>query len=185
MPNVSRIISPYIINGNPDTMNVQLTSAASTPGQFVPYAPGDVGASFDSNDKTYEVVYLDSGATSATPVGAVLANTVAFWKSKSLRLVTNDNRVCIMPSAPSGAVAGIFRSALTPGAYGSLICVLTRGYSITVAADTTAIGSAMADNTASTARLVTATGVNAVSGQARTADSGGFVTVDVDIPVLA
>jgi|SRR6185436_11176898 len=185
MPNVVRIISPFIVNGNPDTMNVQLTQSPTAPGSFTPYAPGDLGASFDLNDKTYEVVLLDSGATSATGVGAVTAGQVAFWKSKTLRTVTNNFQQCLTPTVPANSVAGIFRSALTPGTYGSLICVLTRGAAITVAAGTTALGSTvMANSSASTANVITATGVFTQIGIARTADSGGFATVDVDIPNL-
>ncbi len=182
MPNVNRIISPFIQGGNPDTMAIQITGVA---GSNVPYAPGDLGASFDSNGRTYTVVTLDSGATAATSVGAPVTGQVLFWKDKANAIVTNDTRVGIMPTNPAGMIAGILRNTPgTLGTYGSLICMLTRGDRITVVASTCAIGSVMADNTASTARLVTATGVNLVAGQARSADSGGFVVVDVDIPTL-
>src|SRR5882762_2826944 len=120
MPNVISIISPFLQNGNPDTLNLtpptQLTGGGTPPGSFFPYAPGDLGASFDYNDKRYELVLNDSGATSATPTGVVAANMVAFWKDKSLRLVTNDRRMAIggqTTNASGNFVAGIYRTAVS------------------------------------------------------------------------
>lgn len=184
MPNVNRILSAYIQGGNPDTMAIDIP-AAGTPGVFAPYAPGEVGGSFDYNDKTYEIVKLDSGATSATAIGAVAANQLAFWKSKTDRIVTNDIPQCLSPSSPASSVAGIFRRAVTtPGAGGTLVAILCRGAGITVAAGTTAIGAVMADATAGTARVVTATGIFTHLGISRTVDAANVVTMDVDIPTL-
>src|SRR5579864_8248898 len=120
MPNVISIISPYLVNGNPDTLNVAgptklAGSGAYPPGSFFPYAPGDLGSSFDYNDKRYELVVLDSGATAATAVGVVAANQVAFWKSQSARIVTNDIAQCVTPAAPEICAAGLFRTAVTAG----------------------------------------------------------------------
>ncbi len=184
MPNVNRIISPFIVSGNPDTLNVPINTAPGATGNAV-YAPGDLGASFDANGRTYTVAILDSGATAATSIGAPVTGQVLFWKDKNAGIVTNNTLQCIIPSNPAGSIAGVLRNTPgTLGTYGSLICILTRGNQITVVASTCAAGSVMADNTASTARLVTATGVNLVAGQARAADAGGFVVVDLDIPTL-
>ena len=179
MPNINRILSAYINTGNPDTFALSLAA-----GEFG-YAPGQLGGSFDSNDKTYELVILDSGATSANPVGSVAANQVAFWKSKTSRIVTNDFRQSVTPAVPSSSIAGIFRVAVaTPGAGGTAMAILTRGSAITVAAGTCAAGGVMADNTASQARVVTATGVLKQAGIALAADAAAVVSMDVDIPTL-
>ena len=179
MPNVHRILSAYIPGGNPDTFAQSLAAGD------LPYAPGQLGGSFDYNDKAYTLVVLDSGATSANAVGSVAANQVAFWKSKANRIVTNDFRQSVTPVVPSSSVAGIFRVAVaTPGAGGTAMAILTRGSAITVAASTCAAGGVMADSTASTARLVTATGVLKQVGIALAADAASVVSVDVDIPTL-
>jgi hypothetical protein len=179
MPNTDRILSAFVPSGNPDTLAVSL--ALNDEG----YAPGQLGGSFDSNDKTYSLVKVDSGATAANAVGAVLANQVAFWKSKTNRIVTNDHRQCLTPTSPASSVAGIFRVAVaTPGAGGTLVAILARGHGITVAAGTTAIGAVMADSTASVSRVVTATGILTALGIARTADAASVITMDVDIPTL-
>jgi len=182
MPNSNRTLSAFIQGGNPDTMNIQITGVV---GSNVPYAPGDVGASFDYNNKTYSVVIMDSGATSANPVGAPTSGQIAFWKSISPATVTNDFRQSINPASPQSAVAGIIR--VTPGtlgAGGNLICILNRGYAINVNAGTCAAGQVMADSTASTSRAVTTTGILKSIGTARSADAAGVVIVDVDIATL-
>lgn len=180
MPNTIRILSPYLVTGNPDTINVTDQ-----------YAPGQLGGSFDLNDKTYEVVQLDSGATSATPTGVVAANQVAFWKSKTNRLVTNDARVAIGGQTASGwrnQVAGIFRNAVTPGNY---TCILTNGHNVPVKAATTtaAIGDNIIANTTQTPDAIVLAAGTALTvqgiGTARNAGSGTAVNVDVDIPDLA
>ncbi len=182
MPNVDRIISPFIQGGNPDTMAIQITGVV---GSNIPYAPGDLGASFDSNGRTYTVAVLDSGAVAANPVGAPLTTQVLFWKDKANAIVTNDHRQCITPASPASAVAGILRNTPgTLGTYGSLICMLTRGASIPVNSSTTAVGSVMADGAASVARSITATGVFRQLGIARTVDTNSQAIVDVDIPTL-
>jgi hypothetical protein len=187
MPNVSRIISPYIVSGNPDALAVPLAPSpmvTAIDGSSM-YAPGDLGCSFDYNDKAYSLLILDSGATSANPVGAVQANQVAFWKDQANRIVTNDFRMSITPSAPSGAIAGIFRVAVPiPGPGGTLMALLVRGHGIPVVSGTVALGSqVMADSTASTAQVVTATGVLKPLGIARSTVNPALI--DVDIPTLA
>lgn len=185
MPNVNRGSSLFLGSvGNPDNVNVSLSSPPVA-GSFTPYAPGDIGVTFEYQDKAYTVAILDSGATAANPVGAPAKNQLLFWKSYANRLVTNDFRQSISPSSPGMAVAGVLR--ITPGTLGTggnMICMLIRGMGITVAAGTTAIGAVMADATASQARVVTATGILEQIGHATTADAAGVATVNVDIPQL-
>ena len=187
MPNVIRTTTPYIVNGNPDTMAVSMDTLANRVGTQIPYAEGDLGVSFDLNDKAYEIVILDSGATSANTVGSVAANQIAFWKDRTNRIVTNDNRQAIGAAALSfNFVAGIFRCAVaTPGAGGTLMCVLTKGYNIPVASDNSGtIGLYLyADATVNTSRL-TSTAPQTYAkpiGVARNTGAAGSVNVDVDI----
>tara|TARA_R110000868_G_scaffold49941_4_gene160282 strand:- start:1250 stop:1795 length:546 start_codon:yes stop_codon:yes gene_type:complete len=173
---------------SPDTLNqplsaTQASASAAVPAQW--YAPGDVGVTFEYQDKAYTVAILDSGATSANPVGAPAVNNVLFWKNKANRIVTNDFRQSITPTVPGASVAGILR--VTPssaGAGGNVIAMLIRGFGIPVTASTTAIGPAMVDTTASTCRVVTAVGTATQLGQATAANSGGNATCNVDIPQL-
>lgn len=171
----------YLSTGNPDTTN-----------DATLYAPGELGACFDyppgTNQRTYQRVQLDSGATAANTVGVVAANQIAFWKSKSAKIVTNDFRQAIDASVANGAmnnVAGVFRTAVTAGYYCD---VLKTGNSISVTSDGsgTAGSIAVADTTANTARIVgvtvgTAPGYQQL-GVIRTA--GATATVDVDIANL-
>ena len=185
MPNTNRGSSLFLGSAqNPDSVNVSLASPP-VPGSNIPYAPGDLGVTFEYQDKAYTVAILDSGATSANTVGAPAVNQVLFWKSKPNRIVTNDYRQSVAPTSPGVAVAGILRN--TPGALGTggnMICMLIRGYSIPVKAGTTAIGAIMVNTSANTASVVTATGILQQIGQALTADSGGLATCNVDIPQL-
>ena len=184
MPNVNRGSSLFLGSAaNPDSVNVQLSSPP-VPGSNIPYAPGDLGVTFEYQDKAYTVAIIDSGATSANTVGAPAVNQLLFWKSKANRIVTNDFRQCVTPTAPGTSVAGVLRN--TPGTLGSggnLICMLIRG-TVPVKAGTTAIGTIMANTSANTASVVTATGTLPVIGTAITTDSAGVATCNVDIPQL-
>lgn len=190
MPNVNRGTSLFLGNASsPDTVAVNITGsspgAGSTTGAFTPYAPGDIGVTFEYQDKAYTVAILDSGATSANTVGAPAVNQLLFWKNKATRVVTNDFRQCITPTAPNVSAAGILRNTPTAplGTAGTMICMLIRG-TVPVKAGTTAIGTVMANTSANTASVVTATGTFLPLGTATTTDSAGLATVNVDIPQL-
>lgn len=129
MPNVNRIISPFIGTGNPDTYTEPVST---TPGAYQPYAGGDLGNAYDFNDKAYQKVRLDSGATSATPTGVVAANQVAFWKDRGNYVVTNDSRFAMFNGVANSFrnnVAGLFRAAVPAG---SQCFVLIRGRQVNV-----------------------------------------------------
>lgn len=187
MPNVIRTTTPFIVNGNPDTMAVALDTPANSVGQFIPYAPGDLGVSFDLNDKAYEIVILDSGATSGTTVGSVAANQVAFWKDRVNRIVTNDNRMAIGAAALCfNFVAGIFRCAVaTPGPGGTLMCVLTKGNNVPVASDNSGTIGLMlyADATASSARLTSTAPQTYATPIAIARGSGGAGSIQADVDI--
>ena len=191
MPNTNRGTSLFLGNAaGPDNIAVNITStspgSASTTGSFTPYAPGDIGVTFEYQDKTYTIAILDSGATSANTVGAPAVNNLLFWKSKTNRIVTNDYRQCLTPTAPNVSAAGILRNtpAVPLGTGGTMIAMLIRGFGIPVKAGTTAIGTIMANTSANTCSVVTATSTFLPLGTATTTDSAGLATCNVDIPQL-
>jgi hypothetical protein len=176
--------------GNPDTLSVPLLSPTATPGSYTPYAPGEVGASIEYQDRTYTDVYLDSGATSATPTGAVLSGQIAYWKDKANRWVTNDARFAFNPTNSNFCVAGIFRANQNPGTYGSQIFILCRGYSITLLGQQgVAAGVNLQANTSSGVNNATTYSTGQVIGFSRTptvatGSANGTITADIDISTL-
>jgi hypothetical protein len=157
-----RISTPYMPNGVPTATN------AKSPY----YAPGELGCAFNDQNtgSAYLRVQLDSGATASTPVGAVAAGQLAFWKNQATATVTNDKRMCdVGPSGAINRVAGIFTVAVStaPGTNDSTgqpvlyMCDLLIQGQINVAANSALIGAvATADTTANTSRVVYTTGVN-------------------------
>lgn len=186
MPNVNRILSPYIGNGNPDTYTVNVTP--STPGSYQPYAGGEVGNAFDWNDKAYQIVQLDSGATAATPAGAVAANQLAYWKDRAKYIVTNDSRFALFADTAlsfRNNVAGLFRSAVSAG----YVCnVLQRGRGVSVAeAGSATPGMLLVASTSTTACTALGVAINTAApcmplGVVITATSNNVCTADFDLP---
>lgn len=186
-----RTFGMYMPNGTPDKTN--------SPSPH--YAPGELGCSFvDQNTGcAYLRAQLDSGATSATATGAVVANQLAYWKDESQLIVTNDKNQC--DAGPSGAinrVAGVFQTAVTsaPGVNGTdgnpvmyLCDLLIRGRSRKVQAASALIGAqATADTSSNVARAVYTTGVNTAPVSqilgifaSSTIDSSNNALVDVAI----
>lgn len=177
----------WLPTGNPDTTNISPTDFYSMGGQ-----PGDLGLAFEAGNpaRSYQRVQLDSGATSATPAGAVAVGDLLYWKDKSVYLVTNDSRFAMNGASAVGAYrnygAGVARIAATAG---NIIDICQRGQSIpcadggnsftageTVFAEATTTDSAF-DRTA----VGTYPGVM-VLGIARGAAANGLVNVDLDIP---
>ena len=161
-----RIANPFMPQGTSAKTN------SATP--F--YAPGEIGAGFYDPmvGVTCARVRLDSGATSATPVGAVAAGQLAFWKDRFNNLVTNDVRMCDINIAASGAntvanawvnrVAGVFQLAVSTAAGTNdstgnpvtYVCdIIIEGQNVNVftkAASATAGVQTIADTTAATAQ---------------------------------
>lgn len=176
-----RIANPWMPQGLPSLTNAD-------PSTF--HAPGEIGGAFNDGNtgRGYARVKLDSGATSATPVGVVAVGQLAFWKDRVNNIVTNDKRVSDGSPTANGAlnrVAGIFGLAVTAG----YVCdIVINGKGVTVASDGsgTAGVQAIADSTASVARvapLATATTAptSQVVGVMVAAPSGGFVACDVTL----
>lgn len=187
MPNTNRQQTLYVSTGNFDTVNDSATySATKADSPMGLNFQGQLGMAADVLDRAYQYVQLDSGATSATAVGVVAANQLAFWKDRSQYLVTNDKaQADLGPTNYFNSVAGIFRNAVTAGNY---TFILQRGRKILVTSDGSgAVGDyAVAKQAVSTAAVTNvAAGTAPVSqtvGVIAAVASGGNITVDVDIP---
>lgn len=90
-----------IRGGNPDAMNDPID----------PYR-SELGQKFTINDRDYQKVQLDSGATSATPAGSQKQYHTAYWKDRNAGLATNDARMCLLGIRD---LAGVFPCVVTPG----------------------------------------------------------------------
>ena len=136
------------------------------------YAKGEIGCSFNEQNtgNSYLRVQLDSGATSATPIGAVAAGQLAYWKNQSSAIVTNDSRFAdVGVSGAINRVAGIFPLAVTAGGGVNgtdgqplyYVCDLViQSASFPVQASTALVGATATANTAAnTANVVYNTGV--------------------------
>lgn len=170
MPMVySRIANPYMPNGT--------TPFTNAPSPY--YAPGEIGCVFSDQNSggVYLRAQLDSGATSATAVGAVVAGQPAFWKNRATGTVTNDKNQCDLgPSGAINSVAGIFQLAVTaaPGVNGSdgnpllYMCDLVlqkNNFPVQVTGSPVPGGSASADSTANVARAINTAVGTAVPSQ--------------------
>lgn len=189
MPNANRTQTVYMNTGNPDTAI-----------DLVPYTPGQAGQAFDWNDRAYQIVNVDSGATASTPAGLPVVNQLAYWKDRSNYVVTNDSRFGLLGGVANSFrnnVAGVFRQTLTAAQvagsstsspYGAQICLLQRGRSINVLeAGSGTAGELLVSDTSSTAAQALGVAINTAApaqnlGVIVTATAGGFCVADVDIP---
>lgn len=132
MPHTNRDQTLYVQTENPDTWTFPPNTATSLPTPTGNRIQGELGKAYDWNDRTYQRVRLDSGATSATSVGVVAANELAYWKDRANYIVTNDSAQGLIADAANSFrnnVAGIFRSAVPAGYYCD---ILVRGRNIAV-----------------------------------------------------
>ena len=174
MPNINRDQTVYLTTGNPDTLNDSSL-----------YAGGELGVAFDYNNRAYQIVQCDSGATAALASGVVAAKQLAYWKDKTKFVVTNS-----LINAQGGTtegrnmVAGIFRTAVTAG---NFCTVLQRGDNINIKSDGNgAAGDSAIANSGNNADLTNVTAGTAPGyvrvGVVRGASAGGNINVDLDIP---
>ena len=177
MPSNSRIQTIYTASGNPDTMD-----EASL------YKPAELGGMLSRNDRLYQLVQCDTGATAATGVGVVAAAQLAFWKDRSAYLVTNDLVQTQGVIGNRNQVAGVFRAAITAGRF---CFVLKRGQNIGILATAgtyVAQESAIADSGVAAAMTRIAAGTAPTHNKlgeirgARGAVTAAQVQVDVNIP---
>ncbi len=186
MPNANRSLSVYVGSGNPDTYTEAATPAI--PGSYAPYAGGDLGNATDWNDKAYQKVKLDSGATAATPSGAVAAGQLAYWKDRANYVVTNDVRFALFNDTLlsfRNNVAGLFRSAV-PAGYQCF--VLQRGRSVNVKeAGSATPGMLLVASTSTTAADALGVAINTAApcmplGVVVTATANNVCVADFDMP---
>lgn len=183
--NAVRQLSAYLGSfANPSLVAIPINSQGDPNN---PYAGGDIGQSIERGGRTYTMGVLDSGATSATPVGSLAVNQLLVWKDKVSGILTNDARFAVLPGANAVAfVAGVSGvSVAAPGTYGTEIMPIVRGSNIPVAAAPGISSGAFLqlDTTAATARVaILSTGVKI--GTALTGTTNGVLFADIDIQVL-
>lgn len=184
MPNAIRTQPIWLPQNDPDKTNIAPADFTGQGGQ-----PGDLGQKFCFNDRVYQRVLLDSGATSATPTGIPAANQLLFWKNRVTYEVTNNRDQAFGGSGTNqyaNQVAGILRLAATPGNY---IDILKKGNNIGIldGGNTFAVGEMVFAKLAATAsadRVGVGTNVSYERiGIARGPSTGGVVQVDVDIDI--
>lgn len=131
------------------------------------YKPGELGKKIEVGGKGYQLVQLDSGATSSTTAGAVVCGSLAFWKDRSRFLVTNDKIQAQGGNTNArNQYAGVFLPTTYGGAAGSTgptagyYCVIQqRGQHVGVKQDngTAAAGQFQVPYTSATAGVDTVT----------------------------
>jgi len=173
MPNSNTTQTAYFNTGNPATFNSETL-----------YAGGQLGQVFEQNTNTFQTVKCDSGATSATPTGAVADGDLAFWKDRANYLVTNDSRAV---TGFRNEVAGVFRTTVTAGYY---CTVQQRGNAVNVASDNSGANGDVAVANSGTAADVAAISAGTAPtyipvGIIRGTVSGGLIAVDLNVPSIA
>jgi len=166
---------PYVRNSDPDNVNEAVP----------PYRPSDLGTKSIIDGVQRQKVQLDTGATSATPVGAQAAGMLAYWKDRVAGIVTTDQRFA--PQNIQG-VAGVFTCAVTPGNQTFIKNGRTRNVSVLgvgtswVATDQV-VSDTLANNTAKGARVAAGTApTSLLIGYATGPAVAGVVPVDLELP---
>ena len=170
----------YVVTGNPATFN-----ASSL------YKPGELGShQIDAAGKEYQLVQLDSGATSSTSTGIVATADVAFWKDRTSYIVTNDVAQAEGLEATSNnnkrnAVAGVFPGAITAGNY-CLIQQRGAGDVLAASGGTYGVGAQVIANSGTvsdvTSSAIGTAPTHKLVGYANGLRVGTVVSVDLDLP---
>lgn len=154
------------------------------------YKPGELGIRVDTTgNKEYQLVQLDSGATSANTVGVVATGMIAYWKSKSSYIVTNDQRQSVggLTAGARNEIAGVFTNAVTAGNF-TFIQQKGNNAAVKIVSSSPNIGDwIVGDNTANTAQgavvaIGTAPTVQPIGKAAATGASVTTIAVDLDVP---
>lgn len=168
------------------------------------YKPAELGMRVaDTQGHEWQSVQLDSGATSATGIGAVAAGQLAYWKAGPAGpgagyIVTNDWRFALGGQSTNTGfrnfVAGAFQP-ITGTTYtaGNYIWVQTKGATSTnlalLSSATPGVGDVLvSDNTASTAQVNSVNAGTAPTcmevGIATGAKVSNTVPADLNIPYI-
>lgn len=164
--------------------------------------PGEIGQiAVLTNNKMYQLVQCDSGATVSTPTGVVARGQLAFWRSKGTPpsgfnpyVVTNDIRVALgaedaTKDTKRNNVAGVFLNSVTAGYFtaiqlkGNMSTVASDGGGDWVVGDLCVAGnntSAQVDRVAAG----TAPGWTNV-GTAAGVEANNAISVDLDLPIVS
>jgi len=111
MPNIRHVQSPYIGPfSNVETFHQNILGTAQM-GPAALFHPGEAGSRViltetGSGTKEYQLCQLDSGATAATPTGALTQGQTLYWKDRSNYVVTNDNRFADTVLTGSAGILG-------------------------------------------------------------------------------
>lgn len=165
-----RVLS--VPNGNPNTWHGN-TEGLGGSGLL---EPGELGGVLPWDSDQYQLVKMDSGATSATATGVPAAGQLAFWKDRDNYLVTNDSRFADSAHIPAGtasrdhrnSVAGVIEMAVTGGEF---FFVHQKGKSNVKSSSSPAAGAVFVANTGTDANAV-----SVAAGTAPTSQVIGVVT---------
>lgn len=147
--------------------------------------PGELMQKATIDDKDYQTVKLDSGATSSVPQGAQIAYDIAYWKDRAAGLVTHDARVA---EKGINSVAGVFPYAVTPGYYTAIYTGRSRNVSVNVDSSAFVAGDLVISDSAANGPQGTrvAAGTAAAQGvflgQSRGAHVSNVLAVDLQLP---
>ena len=154
------------------------------------YYAGALGQRTSQDNKEYQLVRLDSGATASAATGVVAAGDLAFWKDKAPYLVTNDiaqalGAVDATNDNKRNFVAGVFLSAITAGNHcfiqqgGRASVLAASGGTYNVGNIAIAADSTVSDvTTIAAGAALTATQVGLVAG----ARASGSAPLDLTLP---
>lgn len=153
------------------------------------YKGGELGSRIALNKAAYQLVRLDSGATSSTNAGVVALGDLAFWKDRDTYLVTNDKNQAIGGPTVADArnsVCGIFTKAVPAGDH----CFIKQRGTQSVRTDGGGDFAVASYVVASTNNVpdgdVTAIGTSpptTLVGRVAAAESAGFTSTELDLPV--
>ena len=170
-------MSPYIGGtGNPDTAYELISTV---PGSYSPYAPGDLGNTFEYGSKMYRKVQVE------TAPNAIVAGQLAYWKDRVNGIVTNVAANALLSGVAASNrnnVAGVFRGVVPANAQ---CFILVRGLTPVLEAGAGAGGMLLVANTGTASDALgvaigTAPPVKQI-GTVVTGFSAGKVTANIDV----
>lgn len=180
----------WVPNGNPNTWHGNTEGLGGSGLK----APGELGGVLPWDGDQYQLVKMDSGATSATATGVPAAGQLAFWKDRTNYVVTNDSRFADAAHVPANqfprdhrnSVAGVIEMAVTGGEF---FFVHQKGLSNVKNSDSPAPGDVLVAKTgtaADAAKVAAGTAPTCqVVGQVTSATaSGGLIPANLSVDYI-